>query len=243
MGFTSQEYWTELPFPSPGDLLNPGMEPMSPALAGRFFTAEPPGKPIKLASVSFQTPSLFHVFHLLISVLRSRGFLHNPSSSSSVPSPVEPSRATALSAVFLKIIIYLWLSSLRHGLFSSCSVWVSHCSGFSWCRAWALGHPGSSGHGTKAQKLARGLQSTGSADVAHGLGCSTACGVFPDQGSNPSRLHWQVFFTTEPPGKTLGTASSLWDLSTFRKNFLQCSTRHSVDANFILPSMFGYLSR
>ena len=53
MGFPSQEYWTELPFPSPGDLLNPGMEPMSPALAGRFFTAEPPGKPIKLASVIF----------------------------------------------------------------------------------------------------------------------------------------------------------------------------------------------
>ena len=72
---------------------------MSPALAGRFFTAEPSRKPIKLASLSFQTPSLFHVFHLLISVLRSRGFLHNPSSSSSVPSPVEPSRARALGAV------------------------------------------------------------------------------------------------------------------------------------------------
>ena len=34
-----------LPFPSPGDLPNPGIEPMSPALAGGFFTAEPPGKP------------------------------------------------------------------------------------------------------------------------------------------------------------------------------------------------------
>ena len=34
-----------LPFPSPGDLPNPGIKPMSPALAGRFFTSEPPGKP------------------------------------------------------------------------------------------------------------------------------------------------------------------------------------------------------
>ena len=47
MGFSRQEYWSGLPFPSPGDLPNPGTEPVSPvspALAGRFFTAEPPGK-------------------------------------------------------------------------------------------------------------------------------------------------------------------------------------------------------
>ena len=34
-----------MPFPSPGDLLNPGIEPASLALAGGFFTTEPPGKP------------------------------------------------------------------------------------------------------------------------------------------------------------------------------------------------------
>ena len=44
MEFSRQGYWSGLPFPSPGDLPNPGIEPMSPALAGRFFTAEPPGK-------------------------------------------------------------------------------------------------------------------------------------------------------------------------------------------------------
>ena len=38
-----QEYWSELPFPSAGDLLNPGIELMSPSLAGRLFTAELPG--------------------------------------------------------------------------------------------------------------------------------------------------------------------------------------------------------
>ena len=45
MGFSKQEYWRGLPFPPPGDPPNPGIEPPSPALTGRFFTTEPPGKP------------------------------------------------------------------------------------------------------------------------------------------------------------------------------------------------------
>ena len=38
MGFSGQEYWSGLPFPSPGGLPNPGIEPRSPAISGRFFT-------------------------------------------------------------------------------------------------------------------------------------------------------------------------------------------------------------
>ena len=45
-GFPRQEHWHELPFPSSGDLPNPGTELESPALAGGFFTAELPGKPL-----------------------------------------------------------------------------------------------------------------------------------------------------------------------------------------------------
>ena len=45
MGFPRQEYWSGLPFPSPGDLLDPGIEPTSPALAGGFYTTESPRKP------------------------------------------------------------------------------------------------------------------------------------------------------------------------------------------------------
>lgn len=60
-------------------------------------------------------------------------------------------------------------SSCREwGLFSSCGAWVSHCSGFSCWR------------------------STGSVVAGHGLSCSTAHGVFPDQGSNLCLLHWQA---------------------------------------------------
>ena len=47
MGFSRQEYWSGLPFPSPGDLPDPGIKPESPespALAGGFFTTEPCGK-------------------------------------------------------------------------------------------------------------------------------------------------------------------------------------------------------
>ena len=47
MGFSRQEYRSGLPFPSPGTLPDPGMEPVSPAspaLAGRFFATESPGK-------------------------------------------------------------------------------------------------------------------------------------------------------------------------------------------------------
>ena len=42
MEFSNQGYWSGLPFPTPGDLLYPGIEATAPALAGGFFTAEPP---------------------------------------------------------------------------------------------------------------------------------------------------------------------------------------------------------
>ena len=45
MGFPRQEYWSGLPFPSPGDLPNPGIEPRSSTLEADALTSEPPGKP------------------------------------------------------------------------------------------------------------------------------------------------------------------------------------------------------
>ena len=46
-GFSRQEYWSGLPFPSPGDLPDPGNEPRSPTLQADALTSEPPGKPTK----------------------------------------------------------------------------------------------------------------------------------------------------------------------------------------------------
>jgi len=45
MGFSRQEFWSGLPFPSLGDIPDPGIEPTSPASTGRFFITEPPEKP------------------------------------------------------------------------------------------------------------------------------------------------------------------------------------------------------
>ena len=46
--FSRQEYWSGLPFPSPGDLPDPGIEPGSPALQTDALPSEPPGKPMHL---------------------------------------------------------------------------------------------------------------------------------------------------------------------------------------------------
>ena len=46
IGFIRQECWSELPFPSPGALPDPGIGPMSPALAGKFLTVESQGSPL-----------------------------------------------------------------------------------------------------------------------------------------------------------------------------------------------------
>ena len=52
MQFPRQGYWSGLPFPSPGDIPDPGIEPMSPSLASGFFTTEPPGKPVMVVHLS-----------------------------------------------------------------------------------------------------------------------------------------------------------------------------------------------
>ena len=57
MGFSRMEYWSGLPFPSPGDLPDPGIEPATLTLAGGFCPTEPPGKPtisIDITKVTLQ---------------------------------------------------------------------------------------------------------------------------------------------------------------------------------------------
>ena len=75
MGFSRQESWSGLPFPSPGDLPDPGIEPRSPALQADALPSEPPGKP-KKASNYFPFPCtsmvFSSVFKWLCSVLREQ---------------------------------------------------------------------------------------------------------------------------------------------------------------------------
>ena len=64
MGFSKQEYWRGLPFPTPGDLPYSGIEPTSPELAGRFFTTVPSGKPKAL--VAMIKSNIFYVLPLIL---------------------------------------------------------------------------------------------------------------------------------------------------------------------------------
>ena len=88
------------------------------------------------------------------------------------------------SLLFFKKFIYLWL----------CWVFVS-VRGLSLVVA-SVGHSSSRCTGLSlSQPLllrSTGSRHTGSVIVAHGPCCSTACGIFPDQGSNPCPLHWQA---------------------------------------------------
>ena len=67
MGFPWQEYWSGLPFPPLGDCPSPGVEPMFPSLTGRFFTTEPPGKPIyDVVEIAKMAPVLCASLHPLL---------------------------------------------------------------------------------------------------------------------------------------------------------------------------------
>ena len=64
MGFLKQEYWRRLPFPTPQDFPDPGIEPASPSLAGRFFTIKQPGKPnhYKLGGLFVETATVTLIY-------------------------------------------------------------------------------------------------------------------------------------------------------------------------------------
>ena len=85
---------------------------------------------------------------------------------------------------------------MRVGATLCCGVQASHCGGFACCGARTLGEQASG-------VVARGLWSAGSVVMAHRLSCSTACGIFPDQGSSVSPALAGGFLTTAPPGKSM----------------------------------------
>ena len=87
MGFSRQEYWSGLPFPSPENLPDPGTEPASPALAGRFFTTGPPGKGV-LTTDQNQKPHVTNVKETLACEesyeVESQPGIHQPSDSGQI---------------------------------------------------------------------------------------------------------------------------------------------------------------
>ena len=94
------------------------------------------------------------------------------------------SHGVAILQFFLNLFIYFWL----------CWVFVS-VRGLSLVAA-SRGHSSSRCAGLSLSRplllRSTGSRRAGSVVVAHGLCCSAACGIFPDQGSNPCPLHWQA---------------------------------------------------
>ena len=111
---------------------------------------------------------------------------------------VSPHRFLCQNLFFNCILFYVfwlcWVFIAAHGLplvtasmgaTLHCIARASHCDGFSCCGEQALG--------VRASVIvAHGLSSCGVGSSAHGLSCSAACGIFPDQGLNPCPLHWKA---------------------------------------------------
>ena len=79
-GFSRQEYWSELPCPPPGNLPNPGIEPISPTLQVDSLSSEPPGKPKNTGMDSLSLlQRIFLTQELNWGLLHCRGLLYQPS--------------------------------------------------------------------------------------------------------------------------------------------------------------------
>ena len=114
---------------------------------------------------------------MLLQKWASSFFSHFPAQSplhtkKSPDNPLSLSVFSFLAVLGLRGFFQAFSSCGQQELLSGCGVRAFHCSVFSCCRAWALGH-------------------VGSVVVALGL-VAPACGIFPDQGLNPWPLHWQA---------------------------------------------------
>ena len=186
MEFSRQEYWTGLPFPSPGDLPDPGIKPRCPAFQADPSPSEPPEQPQangrkKQFTARGTEQAIEGVKRCYMSLLgreceRPRGAM--------LPNQLE-------NSFFFVFLIwhfsYLFLVALGPcccmQAFSSYSALASGITGFSYCGEQA---PGT--HATVAPALS--------------LSSPMACGIFRDQGCSPCPLHWQAdSYSTVVPGK------------------------------------------
>ena len=134
MGFSRQKYWSRLPFPIPGDLTDPGIKlvsPASPILAGSFFTAEPPGKPIFLPYDSaVLLLGIYTWVSLFVGSMLSNSPTHYNLSVTTRRFPVEIQCSHAVASCFSSHNC----KQLSHSLLDaeiftfSCIYWWSRCS-------------------------------------------------------------------------------------------------------------------
>ena len=89
-----------------------------------------------------------------------------------------------LKILFIYLFIYLWLCWVFVSVQGLSPVAASGGHSSSWCAGLSLSRP--------LLLQSTGSRRAGSVIVAHGPRCSAACGIFPNQGSNPCSLHWQA---------------------------------------------------
>ena len=206
MEFSRQEYWGGLPFPSPGELSDPGIKPRSPTLQADSLPSEPPGKPdfflngrhfISELNVLFLSYSWTWIGSSS-TINFSKLIWWGSNSRTQVPLWLELDgcdfRYVGRSRLQLLILISLippfwWFQTvLSSGFFSFVVfiyllVWAA--LGLR-CSAWASRCVGF--FCSRAE-----LQSVWPSVVAvQGLSCPAACGIFPDQELNLCPLHWQA---------------------------------------------------
>ena len=101
MGFPRQEYWSGLPFPSPGDLPNPGIKPWSPAWEADSLPSEPAGKPPPGMGKPLHPVSLINRFATWQRLDFSIFLVHTcPESLFSTPLKQESCTSTNLATLF-----------------------------------------------------------------------------------------------------------------------------------------------
>ena len=129
VGFSKQEYWSGLPFPSPGDLPNPGMKPRSPALQADSLPTEPPGKPVfpeTTLSLGFKCMSLNAYFPQPFA-LNSQLLLNFPSAVPLPPSAYEG--RSQVSPDPSRLFLRCWILSSGH-IIKICwlNIYFKNCS-------------------------------------------------------------------------------------------------------------------
>ena len=107
MGFSRQEYWSGLPFPSPRDLPNPGIKPRSPEFQADALTSEPPGKP------QYNTYSNAQILYEMSSSI-NRDICLSSSNIETMPLQAGSQRVNAYLLVAVNIVLITLNEDSRH---------------------------------------------------------------------------------------------------------------------------------
>ena len=112
MGFSRQEYWSRLPFPSPGDLPDPGIEPGSPALEADALPSEPPGMPYWPLSAGQWRTDLHYCVSAIIDRLWSHPALSEEAESGGRQKALHICGSHIIVIVCFFVLVFLYMGDL-----------------------------------------------------------------------------------------------------------------------------------